>query len=130
MGVAFEREDERRDDYDREQLSTSPYAYLQRGRYVEYVDAYARHFPRERMKILLYEHLTASLAVVQDLYGWLGAAADFEPSAADEVINASRTQTDAELSADQLARLRERFAPLNAALAERYGLDLGAWQRS
>jgi hypothetical protein len=41
---AFRREEERWQQYDRSRVSVSPYAYLRRGRYIDFIEVYERYF--------------------------------------------------------------------------------------
>lgn len=127
MEDAFLREEERRRDYDAARVSVSPYAYLRRGRYVEYLAMYGRYFPRGAMKVILYEALVASPSVLQDVYAFLDVAADFVPSRHGEVINGCDEKPEVALSPELTGYLRDYFAGLNSQLAEEYALDLSLW---
>jgi len=127
MEEAFRREEERWRDYDASRVSVSPYAYLRRGRYVEYLEMYARYFPSGAMKVILYEALVASPGALQEVYAFLGVAADFVPSRRGEVINGGDERLEAALSPALAGYLRDYFADVNSQLAEEYGLDLSAW---
>ena len=126
MDDAFMKEDERRDRYDHEKISASPFAYLQRGRYINYIEMYARHAPLERMKIILLEELVESARVLRHLYEFLGVATEFAPSSLGEVINEGEKGESA-LSPALRQYLVDYFAESNARLAARLGVDLGKW---
>jgi hypothetical protein len=126
MTEALECEADRRQDYDPSQVSTSPFAYLQRGHYIEYLEMYERVFSRESLHVMLHEDLVGGLRTIAELYAFLGVADDFVPPDVDAVINAT-PGLPAELGADQEGRLRASFQASNDRLAERFGLDLSAW---
>jgi hypothetical protein len=123
---ALVREAERRQQYDRQQFSTSPYAYLQRGRYSEYLMVYLRYFAPAQIKIVLYEQLVGSLDQVQALYHWLGVRADVIPASLHRLINESARE-ESELPEELCDALRRWFADSNQYLIEQFGLDLNCW---
>lgn len=54
--------------------------YFDGGYYAEQLDDYARHAPRNPLRIWLYEEFLASpLSVVQEMFGFLGVDARFAP---------------------------------------------------
>lgn len=114
--------------YDRSALSVSPFAYLRRGRYVEYIDAYAQHFPREQIRILVFEDFIGSVAQIQDLYGFLGVSTNFVPDCINEPANESEPDGQ-EPTAEIYQFLRAYFRGSNNRLANRYGVSVAAWQR-
>ncbi len=126
MAEALEAEAGRRQDYDPSQVSTSPFAYLQRGHYIEYLEMYERVFPRESLHVMLHEDLIGGPRTIAELYAFLGVADDFAPPNVDAVINAT-SGLPGELDADHEGRLRASFQASNDRLAERFGLDLSVW---
>lgn len=60
-------------------ISTSPFAYLRRGLYSRYLNAYADIFPRTHIKILVYEQFVRQIRNWQDLLQFLGASTDLVP---------------------------------------------------
>ncbi len=128
MAEAFLCEEDRWLNYDHEHISSSPYAYLRRGRYIECISMYQRYFPDENIRVMLFEQLIESVDILRDLYDFLGVAPDFTPPSFDEVINAS-DKPDVTLSPDLKRYLMDYFAESNARLAECFGLDIAAWRR-
>jgi hypothetical protein len=126
MAEAFLLEEERRENYDRERVSVSPFAYLKRGRYIDYLDFYQLHFPEECLRVMLYEDTMSDLGSIQDLYQFLGVASDFAPPLLDQVVDPGDKPTT-ELDGDVLTYLRDYFWEANALLAARFGLDLTSW---
>lgn len=122
---AIYREDERREDYDHERISASPYAYMQRGRYIEYIKRYEKYIPAAQMKILLHEQLIADPAVTEDLLQFLGVSIDYVPPDR-EVKNAAEKRTTA-IPDDLLRYMEDFFAEPNTRLADYLKVDLSRW---
>jgi len=116
-------------DFDRQRFSVSPYAYLRRGRYIDDMALWERHFAQSRIHVLVHETLVGDRGQVAGLYRFLGVADDFLPSGLSRRVNASESSTlaDATLPEAQAARLAASFADPNRRLAEAYGLDLSSW---
>ena len=125
---AFRRENERWQQYDRTRVSVSPYAYLRRGRYIDFIEMYERYFARDRLVILLNERLVGNAAVLQALYARLGVSPDYLPAGLHRVVNES-AELPVVLSTSLEADLVAYYADANAALAQRFGLDLACWRR-
>lgn len=124
---AIYREDERREDYDHERISASPYAYMQRGRYIDYIQMYQRHVPRENIKVLIYEQLVQDDDAMRDLWAFLGVAADYRPPPEHrERVNAAEKKPT-ELSDALRQYMRDYFADSNQRLASYLNLDLSQW---
>jgi hypothetical protein len=127
LDQAFLREGSRREQYDRTQFSVSPFAYLKRGCYIDYITLYERYFPRAQMIILIFEEFTTRLAAIQRLYARLGVAPDFVPPSAGNRINVSEKQDEQILTPDMRQYLVNYFAGPNARLAEHLVVDLEQW---
>lgn len=130
MDDAFRTEAERRDRFDPARFSTSPFAYLERGRYVEHLTRFEEHFPRDRMTLVLFEDLVADPA---SAVGWLLTELGLEPSlasAADHRPLNSAPRRGARPSSELRRFLARRFDEPNRRLAARYGLDLARWTPS
>jgi hypothetical protein len=127
MEQAFMHEAERWLDYDQAKLSGSPYAYLKRGRYIDYVSLYERYFPPESIKVMLYEQLVGSETHIQKLYAFLGVS-DYTPASLTDLVNQG-TKPDTSLSPELDCYLKDYFAETNTRLAERLEIPLTEWQR-
>ena len=75
--------------WDTERFSVSPYAYLPRGRYVDYLERYARHVPREQLHVVMFEELVAGERAIAALYDRLGVEAGYRPGGLGEAVNTS-----------------------------------------
>ena len=130
MEEAFVHEEERRGNYDQARVSASPYAYLKRGRYVDYISMYQRHFPQESIKVIIQERFVGSAPAMQDLFSFLGVSLNFLPDGLDKVIHASNSSSEplASLSPDLEHYLIDYFEDSNKQLAELLGLELTEWR--
>lgn len=107
--------------WDRARFSVSPYDYLARGRYADYVERLARNVTREQIQVLLFEELVTDTTVIAGLYEALGVDASFEPTGLGAVVNASEGSEplDAELETWLRDHFREPNQRLEAILGRR-----------
>jgi Sulfotransferase domain len=103
--------------------SVSPFAYLERGRYVEALRPWISSYG-DRLRVLLLEDLLADPGTVRDTYEWLGVDPAVDPSSAGTRVNASREDTAPPLRWELRRRLRGYFAESDAELAEVLGRHL------
>lgn len=68
-------------------LSVSPYRYLKRGRYIEYLEVYAHFFALKQLQILVFEDFVNNRLAVSNLYQALGVRGDFHPPSLSSVVN-------------------------------------------
>ena len=129
MSDAFLHENERVLMHAQARVSVSPYAYLRRGLYVDYISMYERLFPPSNMKILLHEEFVGSITLAQELYAFLGVAPGFIPSAFHQVFNKGE-KGDSTLAPDLEDYLMQYFAESNERLATRYDMNLAEWRSS
>lgn len=128
MTDAFLKEPERWLNYDHKRISVSPYAYLRRGLYIDYISMYQRYFPPENIKVLLYEQLVGSEVQIRNVYTYLGVS-DYTPTILHSKVNKG-DKLDTSLSPDLEQYLIDYFAQPNTRLAEWLGMPLTEWQRS
>ena len=100
--------------------SVSPYAYLERGRYVDYLRPWADRFGPD-LSVVFLEELTAEPAGIRGVYAWLGVDDGFRPKVSGPV-NPSHTETP-RLNPDLEERLEEYFREGDQALADLLGRD-------
>jgi len=110
-------------------LSVSPFAYLQRGRYVDYLAPFLAAFGRTRIHILQSEALWAGRARYDALLDWLGCTPGLGSYAAGEVLNASGEDDDDGLDPQLRRRLADYFEASNRDLADQWGLDMTLWSQ-
>lgn len=126
---AFQEEPARKDSWRSAGTSVSPYAYLERGKYWQYLEQWESLFGKENLVLLVKETFTGNLANIQALYRRLGVDDEFAPPGLDERVNAgSKGRGKCVLPAQTRAALREMYRPWNRVLTERYGLDLTCWE--
>jgi hypothetical protein len=126
MADAFRQEEGRWQDYDHEKISASPYAYVRRGHYMTYLDAYLRHVPREQMYITIHEKLLADSDEARRLFDFLGVSPDHQPPMREDKVNASKKADDS-LPDALRAELKQHYAPSIARLSEFLDDDLRQW---
>lgn len=127
MGRAFCEEQGRSQSYDSSLYSVSPYAYLQRGRYIEYLREWDRHFAPSQVRIIQFEKLIREEYTFEGVFRFLGADPDFRPILPEGRLN--RSEKGPHAMTTELRRYLERyFAECNSELAERYGIDLSLWR--
>lgn len=103
--------------------SVSPFAYLERGHYTDYLRPWiAEHC--DRLRIQLLEDLLASPGALRDTYDWLGVDPHHLPVSHGTPVNASRPRTAPPLDPALRRRLRDHFAESDTALAELLGRSL------
>lgn len=106
------------------ETSVSPFAYLERGRFADYLAPWDAAFPG-LVRLHLLADLVADAAALARLYSGLGVDDTFRPKPFGDPVNQSEEPAP-DLPADLVRRLREYFAPSDPALSTRLGRDL-AW---
>ena len=102
--------------------SVSPFAYLERGRYVDYLGAWLDRFDDD-VTVLFLEETQAGPDALAALYARLGVDDTFRPPAPGDPVNQSG-QAPPPLDDHLLARLREHFEDSDRALARLLGRPL------
>lgn len=103
--------------WDRERSSVSPFAYLRRGRYVDYLGPWIAAFPATT-HVLFLEELLTDAEVLPALVGALGLDPDRTPTPAARAVNASPGDAPV-LDAGVADTLAGYFEQSNADLATR-----------
>jgi len=108
--------------------SVSPYAYRQRGYYINYVRAYLEIFHSRQVRILIFEELVNNLVEIQSLYNWLGLDPGVVPESHGEIVNAGPTEMG---NHDQLAfqDLALGYANSITELESLLGRELTTWRQ-
>jgi len=70
-------------------VSVSPFNYLGRGEYINHIEMYLKHFPRDKIKVIILEELVGSMTHIQDVFSFLGVRTDFSPEGYRKVVNQS-----------------------------------------
>jgi sulfotransferase family protein len=108
--------------WDPEVSSVSPFAYLERGRYVSYLQPWFASFPG-RVHVRFLEDLVTSESSVSELYDVLGVDPSFRPPDQGRRINESSGPAP-EIGTDLQGRLRAYFHDSDVLLRERLGREL------
>ena len=118
LGEALQRAAAGPRAWDRERFSVSPFDYLARGRYVDYLERFTAHVARDRLHVLVFEELVRDPAVVAGLYRRLGVDPAFRPPALGTVVNAATAEDADERPEPGLeAWMRDYFREPNARLS-------------
>ena len=112
--------------YDQKIFSASPFAYLRRGHYVDYLEDWARTVPRERTLVVLFEELTAGPKALEGLCDFLGVP-PYRPGTLGKVVNAA-AEPMPDLSPQLLGELKAHFKEPNQRLEKFLGRSLEAWE--
>jgi hypothetical protein len=126
LEAAFLQEETRWADYDPEEISVSPYAYLRRGVYIDYLLMYESYFPPENIKVLLFEQFIGSQTHVLSLFAFLGVS-PFIPATLQSKVNRGH-KPNTSLTAELRQYLVDYFAGPNARLAEHLNISLAVWR--
>jgi hypothetical protein len=108
--------------WDSSRTSVSPFAYLERGRYVDYLPAWFAAFPGT-VHVRFLRELVEDDTAVPGLWRALGVAPDVGPRRLVDVENQSEGGPRV-LSAELRGRLEEYYAPSNASLSAQLGRSL------
>lgn len=131
LAEAMYHEATRRHNYDATKISVSPFAYLQRGRYIDYIRMYERYFDASQIHVMIYEQMTHDVSVIQRLYAFLDVDAAFVPQSRGEVVNANDSDSDSDSAPqidDALSRyMHAYFAASNDELFMRLGYEVSDW---
>lgn len=122
LDVALRENLEAPKGWDDTATSVSPFAYLERGRYAHYLEAWWSTFP-SRVHVVFLSELVADDAVVGDLYARLRVDPDYRPPGQDRPVNQS-DEPAPDLPPEQRAQLEEYFGPSDAALSRHLGRSL------
>lgn len=126
---AFREEAQRITSYDKGEISVSPYAYLQRGRYIDYINMYEKYFPGNQVHVLLYENLVStSKTTLRDFYSFLGVENSYLPNSLNKKINSSSHNNNKNLPSGLIEYMNDYFREPNAQLSEKLRLPLSEWQ--
>lgn len=108
--------------WDPERSSVSPFAYLERGRYIELLEPWLATFP-ETSHVLFLDELTADDAVLDGLLDGLGVARGILHNPPRSAVNENPDDAPA-LNPSLRGTLTEYFQSSNQALSTMLGRDL------
>ena len=108
--------------WDPSRTSVSPFAYVERGRYVDYLDPWMSTFPATS-HVLFLEELLEDGHLPDDLWAALGVAPELAPRGQEDAVNQSPGEPPV-LAPEILGTLEEYFEKSNQALRAYLGRDL------
>jgi hypothetical protein len=108
--------------WDPRTTSVPPFAYLRRGRYLDYLEPWSARFP-DSTHVLFLEELVADPAVLTGLFRALGLDPEQVRGLPREPVNASAGSPPA-LTGAFLGTVRSYFEASNAALAGHLGREV------
>lgn len=110
--------------------SVTPYAYIERGKYAQYLKYWEHMFGKKRLVLLVTEQFVGKQSAISALYERLGIDKQFIPPNLAERVNAGSAEREkCKLSDEFRSFLHEMFSPWNRKLEKRYGLDLSCWEK-
>ncbi len=107
-------------------VSVPPFDYLERGRYVRYLEPWRAEFGAD-LRVEVFEELVGSVEALQRLYAWLGVDASFIPPDAASTVNARDVEGTGTVDPAVLSRLARYFAPHIAELEGWLGRRIDPW---
>ena len=114
-------------DFDPRKISVSPYAYLKRGRYIDYLRMYARYFDRQQIHVMIYEQVVNNPQAAHDLYAFLGIDTTHVPATHFQIINANDDRPHDHLAPPLASYMHDYFRDSNAQLFDYLGYAVDEW---
>jgi hypothetical protein len=114
-------------DFDPRKISVSPYAYLKRGRYIDYLRMYARYFDRQQIHVMIYEQVVNNPQAAHDLYAFLGIDTTHVPATQFQIINANDDRPHDHLAPPLASYMHDYFRDSNAQLFDYLGYAVAEW---
>jgi hypothetical protein len=109
-------------EWDRSISSVSPFAYLERGRFVDYLEPWYAAFPAS-VHVRFLEDVVTGRSTARDLYASIGVDPEVPTPTEGQPVNASGGSAPT-LPDDLVRRLRDYFRESDLRLTERLGRAL------
>lgn len=105
--------------------SVSPFDYIKRGQYIDYLNDYIYLFGSNNIKIIIFEKLIGNLKEFQDIYSFLEVDNRYIPENLDQKINSSYREL---LTNSTLKKtLKNHFSQFNEKLSSLLNIELDVW---
>jgi hypothetical protein len=108
--------------WDQSRTSVSPFAYLERGRYIDFLSPWQQSFPG-RLQVLFLEEFAGSSDAISRLYRALEVDEWFRPPSLTSKVNVSELPASG-IDPSLEKRLRDYFKKSNEKLREDLGREL------
>lgn len=122
LAVALAENLEASRPWDPRTTSVSPYAYVERGRFTDYLGPWLARFP-DTTHLVLMDDLVGADSALEGVYEAAGVDPGFRPGTYGRPVNQSEEPAPA-LPAELTARLRDYYLDSDAALRDLLGRDL------
>lgn len=109
--------------WDPAKTSVSPFAYLERGRYLDYLEPWMATFPHTT-RVVFLEDLIADEQTATDLLTGLGVSPELPADRPKHKVNSSGGAATEVPSEELLGTLEAYYEPSNRALSARLGRNL------
>ncbi|MBN2041129.1 MAG: sulfotransferase [Spirochaetes bacterium] len=113
-------------DYDKNRFYISPFDYLKRGEYVNFIKLYEKYFRKEDFKILIMEKFIGNSEKVSDVFDFLGVDQDFIPQSLSNKIFSNDVDLTS-ISSDIIIKLKNYFNKYNELLEKHLNISLYLW---
>jgi hypothetical protein len=108
-------------------ISVNPFHYLERGRYLDSIRMYKKHFGAANVKILIMENAVENLGAVQDVYEFLGVERRFVPAGLHAQVRRGHVRP-ATVAGEVLETLAVYYEQEIQELGQELGQDLSIWK--
>jgi len=105
--------------------SVNPFNYLGRGEYAKYIKMYQKYFPKNQIKVLIFEELVNNESEIKKLYDFLEVDSNFIPSNIEKVVNASSKKDS--VNENVVLKIQEYYKSHNEELSEILDNPLRCW---
>lgn len=106
--------------------SVNPFNYLGRGEYAKYIKMYQKYFPKNQIKILIFEEFANNQNEIKKLYSFLGVDFTFQPLNTDSIVNASSKKKN--INKNVIIKLKEYYESHNEELSRLLENSLNCWK--
>ena len=106
--------------------SVSPFNYIKRGQYIDYIQNYLKPFSSDQILICFFEEITTKLSSQKEILNFLGVQTD-DYTLRNKVINSSNKIIPVDPIIEK--KLSDYYNPFNEKLSLYLNKDLSFWNR-
>ena len=110
-------------------ISVNPFAYRQRGYYMDYIEKYLHIFSLSQIYILIFEELVDNPDLIKPLYKWLEINHAFIPHCTQQVFNAGTMKKNFHTQAPVLRNLSTGYADSLERLEQFLNRKIDVWRK-